>query len=84
MAAANYELQSDFARKYFFEGKAEGEARGEARGEAKMLLRIIALRGVDLSDAERQRILACTDDDQLGRWAARALTARTSAEILES
>ena len=32
---AGYEYQSDFARKYYFQGIARGEARGEAKGEAR-------------------------------------------------
>ena len=77
MATANYELQSDIARKWYAEGKAEGEAEGEAR----MLLRLLRLRGIDLADDDRQRVLACADPAQLERWAARVLTAKTRDEI---
>lgn len=79
MATANYEFQSDFARKFFFEGRAEGEARGEAR----MLLHLIELRRIPASEQDRERILACMDCAQLERWAARVLTARTMDEIFE-
>ena len=35
MESNKYEYRSDFARKYYGEGKAEGEAKGKAEGEAK-------------------------------------------------
>lgn len=83
MATANYEFQSDFARKFFFEGRAEGRAEGEARGEARMLLHLIELRGIPASERDRERILSCMDCAQLERWAARVLTARTTDDLFE-
>jgi hypothetical protein len=34
MDPAKYEYQSEFARRYFSQGKAEGEAMGKAEGKA--------------------------------------------------
>jgi hypothetical protein len=61
--------------------RAEGERVGELRGEAKSILRILAKRGIAVSDAERERILACTDAETLAAWLERALTAKVCAEL---
>ncbi|WP_063037003.1 hypothetical protein [Nocardia pseudovaccinii] len=81
MTTGTYEYKSEFARRYFSQGEAKGEAKGEARGEAKALLRILAKRGFDVSDALEARINACTDLDQLDSWIDRALTATRIDEI---
>ncbi|GAB4002626.1 hypothetical protein GCM10029992_41400 [Glycomyces albus] len=52
--------------------EAEGEARGEARGEAKMLLLILEQRGIALDESDRERIIGCTDLEQLQYWGTRA------------
>ena len=78
MTSATYEYQSDFARRYFHQGKAKGEAKGEARA----LLTVLAARGIAVSDAARQRITECTDADQLETWIRRAATAISVDEIL--
>ena len=81
MDLRNYEFQSDFARRYFAEGKAEGRAEGKAEGKAELLLGLLRLRGFRPSKRQRERVLACTDETQLETWAARVLRARTLAEV---
>lgn len=71
MNVATYEYQSDFARRYFFQGKAEGRAEGEAQG----VLAVLAARGVEVPEDARQRITECADLDQLETWLRRAATA---------
>ena len=48
MDARKYEYQSDFARRYFAqgraEGKAEGKAEGTAEGRAALILKLLAFR----------------------------------------
>jgi hypothetical protein len=91
MANGNYEYQSDFAKRYFGAGKAEGEARGrsegraegEARGRAADILRILELNGVEVPASTRERILASTDLAQLDTWFARAVHAKSAAEVTE-
>lgn len=76
-----YEPQSDFARRYFFQGRAEGAAEGEARGEAKAVLAILEARGIAVPDEVRARVTTCTDLDQLDVWVRRAITATTSLDL---
>ncbi|MGH3709310.1 MAG: hypothetical protein ACRDRQ_14680, partial [Pseudonocardiaceae bacterium] len=77
----SYEYQSDFARRYFSQGRTEGRAEGEARGEAKAVLAFLDARGITVSDDVRARIAACTDLDQLDTWVRRAATATTSQDL---
>ncbi|MCB9706163.1 MAG: hypothetical protein H6711_30205 [Myxococcales bacterium] len=73
MQSGRYEYQSDFARKYFAAGKVEGEA--------KLLIRLLELKGFELSDADRERILGTRECAQLEAWAERVLVAKTLDEV---
>jgi predicted transposase YdaD len=99
LMATGYEFQTDFAKKHQAIGRAEGEtkgraegraegetkgrAEGEARGKAEGVLRVLEVRGVATSEAERARILATTDLALLDQWLVRAVTAKDAAEIFE-
>ena len=80
MAAKNYEYQSDFAKRYFGQGKAEGNAEGEARA----VLTVLAARGIDVPEKARARILACADLAQLDAWLARAATASSASDVVSA
>lgn len=56
-------------------------ASWEARGEAKMLLKVLAARGLTVDEATRAKILACTDVAQLERWGERAVSASSLDEV---
>ncbi len=73
MNKANYEFQSDFARKYFSMGKAEGEAR--------LLLKLLRFKGFTVSPELAARVESCQDLDQLDVWAERVLTATSLEDI---
>lgn len=60
-------------RRYVFQGRAEGEASA--------VLAVLDARGIEISDAVRARVTACTDIDQLDGWVRRAATA-TSVDDL--
>ena len=86
MASGNYQYQSDFAKKYYFQGKTEGEAEGVTKGKAEalaaVLLKVFAGRGLTVSDGQRARILACTDPATLDRWVDAAFQARSVEEVV--
>lgn len=82
MQSRAYTYQSDFARKYVAEGEAKGEAKGRAEGEAKALLTILATRGLEVSERQRQTIQQCADLAVLDTWLRRAVTAKSTAEVL--
>jgi hypothetical protein len=52
------------------------------RGRAEDILRVLAARGVQVDEASRQFILACTDMATLDRWFDRSLNATSLAAVL--
>ncbi len=78
LMASKYEYQSDFAKRYVAQGRAEGLAEGKARA----LLAVLEARGLAVSEPLRQRILSCSDLARLDTWLARAVTATSASEVL--
>ncbi|MBB5918687.1 hypothetical protein BJY24_007599 [Nocardia transvalensis] len=76
MTAGTYEYKSEFARRYF----NRGQAKGAAEGEAKALLKILRHR-FDVPDTIADRVMECTDTQQLDAWTDRALDAETLDEV---
>jgi hypothetical protein len=66
------------------EGEARGKAEGEAQGEARMILRVLAARGLKVPADIRQRVLSCADTGQLEAWGDRAATAASLDEVFSS
>src|SRR5262249_20962676 len=87
MATRTYEYQSDFVRRYVFQGRAEGRvegrAEGEAKGRAKAVLMVLDARGVDVPDDARARITECSDLDQLDIWVRRAATVDSINDLFD-
>ncbi|MEU0814257.1 hypothetical protein [Streptomyces mirabilis] len=51
------------------------------KGRAEDILRILDLRAIDISEAARERVNACTDLELLSTWFDRALTATNAEEL---
>ncbi|MBB4931597.1 hypothetical protein F4561_002417 [Lipingzhangella halophila] len=83
MATGTYEWQSDFARKYVGQGRAEGRSEGKSEGKAEDIVMILGARGFAVSEAQCERIRSCTDLDQLNTWLTRAVTAETVEELFD-
>jgi len=66
------------------EGEARGKAEGEAQGEARMILRVLAARGLNVPAEIRQRVLSCADTRQLEAWGDRAATAASLDEVFST
>ncbi|HEX8539186.1 MAG TPA: transposase, partial [Cystobacter sp.] len=60
-----------------------GLAQGLRQGRAEAILRILTVRGVQVDEAARQRILSCTDAATLDRWLDLSLKATTLSEVLD-
>jgi hypothetical protein len=73
---------SETLRRSWEHDVAEGEAKGKAEGKAEALLRILAQRGLPVSEDQRRRILACTDLAALDGWLDRALFVASVNELL--
>ena len=70
MANGTYQYKSDFAKRYV------------AQGRAQAILTVLGARGVVVSAAVRERVLACTDVALLDVWIARAVNAKEAAEVV--
>jgi hypothetical protein len=66
-------LRSDL----FLEGKDEGKVESKAED----VLKILDLRGIEVSPAHREQIASCTDLDVLNTWFAKAVTATSIADL---
>jgi hypothetical protein len=75
MTAEPFQFKSDYARRL----RAVGEARGMTNG----LLAILDGRGFEVSDEVRNRVMACSDLDQLKTWVGRAAMVPTIDEVFE-
>ena len=58
-----YEYQSDFAKKYYGQGRDDGRSEEAARA----LLTVLRARGIAVHDAARERILAQKEPELLAR-----------------
>jgi hypothetical protein len=74
-----YEYQSDFAKKYYGQGRSEGRMEEAAHA----VMTVLRVRGIAVPDAARERILAEKDPARLERWHERAILAASVAEVLE-
>lgn len=69
-----------FVERAFAEGYALGLQEG--RTEAS-ILKVLSVRGIAVTAAQARRISTCGDLGRLHRWLGRALTAATTADVLE-
>lgn len=63
MAIANYQFQSEFARRYFAAGQAEGKIEGKSEGKADLLVRQLTRRFGPLPDQVRAHLATCAADE---------------------
>ena len=80
MDASKYEYQSEFARRYYGQGKADGVAEGRT-AVAEIVLKQLATRFGALAPAVATRVQSASAAD-LERIAQRVLTAQTLDEAL--
>jgi hypothetical protein len=63
------------------EGKAEEKVEGAVSQGRAAVLAVVAVRGIELGEAERARIEACVDMAELSAWLMRAVSATSAAEV---
>jgi hypothetical protein len=61
----------------------EGRAEARAETQAKAVLTVLRARGLAVSDAARERILAQTDLELLERWLVKASVATSSDDVFD-
>jgi len=73
MANGTYQYQSEFAKRYVAQGRAEWLRDAIAH--------VLSARVLPLSDAARARLAACSDVATLTAWLERAATATAEADV---
>lgn len=95
-----YEYRSEFARKYYSQGREEGREVGREEGReegrevgleegriaatAEAVLKVLAGRDLPVSATYREAILCCRDLATLGRWLVQALTTHSVEDLLRT
>jgi hypothetical protein len=64
-------------------GRDEGRAEGEAAARVRAVLTVLRVRGIAVSDTDRERILAEKDPARLERWHERAILVASVAEVFD-
>nr|WP_244206893.1 hypothetical protein [Streptomyces swartbergensis] len=59
----------------------EGRAEGEARRAAEDVLEVLDVRGIDVPETVRERIVSCDAPETLRRWHRRAVIAPSAEQI---
>jgi hypothetical protein len=77
MDPAKYEYQSEFAKRFIAQGKAEGERSGRAA----VLIKQLALKYGPLAAAASERVQHA-NAEELVRWAERVLSADSIDDVL--
>jgi hypothetical protein len=72
---------SEYEKTFIEKIHDDGIAEGEARSKAEAVLRLLDVRGIATSQAQRDLVIASADSAQLDRWFDRAITASTAAEV---
>lgn len=87
MNSLGYEYQSDFARRYFaegrVEGKTEGRIEGKAEGRVELVFKLLTSRFGPLNEGVQSRVRSA-QETQIDALAERLLTAQTLEEALAS
>ncbi len=66
----------------FTEARKMGRDEGRAETHVRDVLTVLRVRGLVVSDADRERILAEKDPARLERWLERAILAPSVAEVI--
>ena len=61
----------------------EGKAEARAETQANAVLTVLRVRGIEVPEAARKRILAETDLDQLSRWLEKAIVASSIGQVID-
>jgi hypothetical protein len=65
------------------EGRAEARTEARTETQAKAVLTVFRVRGIAVSDVDRQRILAQRDLARLERWLEKAVVASSVGEVID-
>jgi hypothetical protein len=65
------------------EARAKGLTKGRAEAQANAVLIALRVRGIEVSEAARKRILAQKELPRLERWLEKAIVATSLGEVID-
>lgn len=77
MAVGTDEYKSDYVRQWV----AEGQAEGTVKTKAKDIIVVLRARELHVSPEAENRILTCTDLDQLSAWLPKAAVVSSTEDL---
>jgi hypothetical protein len=81
MATQTYGYITSYISEQQAIGIEQGREKGREEGLATAILRVLERRGIAVTDADHDRITACTDTSMLGTWLDRSLTASKASDL---
>lgn len=76
-----YPFASKLRDEFEARGREKGRTEGRAEGRAEALFALLALRGIALTTAQRERVLHCEDERIYLTWLGRAVAANSAEEV---
>jgi len=81
MATTTYPYVSHLRSQGTEEGRQEGLEEGRQEGRAEAVVQFLEARRIEIPDADRERIMACRDNDTLTAWLGRAAVITEIGEL---
>ncbi len=82
MKLESYPEPTELEKRILARGFDQREARGEVRRKAEAILTIFAVRGSSVAPELRERVLRCTDLEQLDGWLVRVVEGEDPEQAL--
>ncbi|MFF8656638.1 hypothetical protein [Streptomyces huasconensis] len=79
MTTINYFFRHEVAEKV----REEGREEARAEGRAEVILRTLDWRGIELSEADRERVRSCDDLGRLALWLDRCYEVTDAADLFD-
>jgi hypothetical protein len=77
MAIPTHFFRSESSQKL----REEGREEGWRQAEIKYILSLLQIRNIAITEADRERVTNCADEDTLDRWFRRAATAERAEDV---
>ncbi|MEU7644423.1 hypothetical protein [Streptomyces huasconensis] len=83
MTKINYFFRHEVAEKVREEGREEGREEARVEERAEVILRTLDWRGIELSEADRERVRSCGDLGRLALWLDRCYEVTDAAGLFD-
>jgi hypothetical protein len=81
--AGSKALQMSEGHRFFDESQRQSFAQGRVAAKVADVLDVLDARGLEVTEAQRQRVLGCSDLETLARWLRRAVTVASTDAVFD-